>query len=69
MPEFREKVRIDDVECVAETDKALRVIIDDHKEWIPKSQVDDDSEVFDADKNSRGTLVISQWIATQKRLW
>ena len=69
MPDFREKVRIDDAECVAETDKALLVIVDDRKEWIPKSQVDDDSEVFDASKNSRGTLVISQWIAKQRRLW
>lgn len=65
MPEFREKVRIDDVTCTKVTEKAMLVVIEEDEIWIPKSQVDDDSEVYDAGEHSTGTLVISQWIAGQ----
>lgn len=48
-----------------ETEKALLVNIDDTEEvWIPKSQIDDDSEVRKA--GDSGTLVISDWIAREK---
>lgn len=35
---------------------------------IPKSQIDDDSEVYDADKNSTGKLIIPMWLAEDRGL-
>lgn len=54
--------------CKRETPKALLCEIDGDTYWIPKSQIHDDSEVYDAGENSEGTLVITEWIATQKGL-
>lgn len=59
-------VRIDDVECTKETDKALLCVIDGKPVWLPKSQIDDESEVFA--EGDTGTLVISEWIAGEKGL-
>lgn len=53
--------------AIAETPKALRVQTPDYEEiWLPKSQIDDDSEVWEMD--DEGNLVISDWIAEQKGL-
>lgn len=54
--------------CIKEGDQALLVDIDGEEYWIPKSQIHDDSEVFDDKKNDRGTLVITEWIAEKKGL-
>lgn len=69
MPEFKEKVTLLDVVCTMETEKAILVKIKDADEeqyWIPKSQIDDESEVYQ--ENDEGKLVISAWIAEQKGL-
>ncbi len=56
---------IEDVKCIAETDAALRVTSDEiGTEWIPKSQIDDDSEVFAL--GGEGTLVVTLWLAETK---
>lgn len=57
-----------EAECLKSTSKALLVNVDGEEMWIPKSQIHDDSEVFDDDEHSQGTLVISEWIAEQKGL-
>lgn len=55
--------------CKKATEKALLCVIEGHGEhWIAKSQVSDDSEVFDDADNAEGTLVISEWLATAKGL-
>jgi hypothetical protein len=54
------------VECRAETDKAILCVIDGEEHWIPKSHVDDDSEVYA--KGHEGTLIVTEWIAKQKGL-
>jgi hypothetical protein len=59
-------VKISDVVCTRETEKALLVIIDEETYWIPKSQIHDDSEVYAL--GCSGVLVISEWIAEQKGL-
>lgn len=59
-------VRIEDVRVEHATAKALLCVIDGDEVWIPQSQIDDDSEVWKA--GDKGTLVISDWIATQKGL-
>lgn len=56
-------------EALVETEKALLVRFEDgRKEWIPKGQIDDDSEVFDATEHKAGCLVVTEWIAKQKGL-
>lgn len=54
--------------CVRETDKALLVHAEGEELWIPKSQIHDDSEVFDGGDNSEGLLVIPEWLAEDKGL-
>lgn len=64
-------VTFKDATCVKETDKALLVRIpedDDKEHWIPKSQIHDDSEVYDGEDNAHGKLVITHWIAEQRGL-
>jgi len=56
-------VKIDDVVCENETDKAILVSIECEDFWVPKSQIDDDSEVYK--KGTEGTLVVSDWWAKQ----
>ena len=64
--EFREKVRIDDVEILRATDKAVLCQIEDQQVWIPQSQIDDDSEIWK--EGDTGTLIVSDWIAKEKKL-
>jgi len=52
--------------------KALLIYIDDLGEdkWIPKSVIDDDSEVWadHADGCGPGKLVIKEWFATKEQM-
>ena len=67
MPDFKNKVRFEDVTAIAETPLAIRVDFGDGvKEWIPQSCIDDDSEVWH--EGDEGTLIVSEWIAEQKGL-
>lgn len=66
MTDFRDKAEFEGVEAVAETGSALLCRIDGSDVWIPKSQIDDDSEVFE--KGHEGKLVVSEWIAKEKGL-
>ncbi len=60
-------VEFENVVCLRETEQALLCRLDTGEEvWFPKSQVDDDSEVYEED--GRGKLVVTAWIATQKGL-
>lgn len=36
--------------------------------WIPKSVIHDDSEVYDADDNAEGELVLQAWFAAKEGL-
>lgn len=62
------KVTFKNVVCVRDSGKAILVKLEDGEEpvWIPKSHVDDDSEVYEA--GTCGELVVSEWIAVQKGL-
>lgn len=64
----RETVEFTDVEAISETDAAIKCKFPDHEQpiWIPKSQIDDDSEVYKL--GTFGKLVITEWIATEKGL-
>lgn len=63
MSSFKNKVKIK-ATVLKETTGALLVDIDGGQHWIPKSQIDDDSEVYKEDDT--GELIISEWIAAQK---
>lgn len=62
----RETIEFQNVQCIAETDKAIRCRILEKSYWIPKSQVEHDSEVFR--KEQHGTLIVTQWWATKEGL-
>lgn len=56
-----------DVECITATAKALLVDgIGDEHTWVPKSVVQDDSEVYDV--GHKGTLVVALWWAEERNL-
>lgn len=59
-------VTFKDVRAKAATDKAVLCVIDDEEYWIPKNQIHEDSEVYG--DGHEGTLIISEWIATEKGL-
>lgn len=60
----REMTEIADVECVKETAMALCCRIGENEEWIPKSQIGEDSEVNA--EGDVGTLVVAEWLAIEK---
>jgi len=62
----RNSVEFSDVKAIAETEVALLCEVDGEEVWLPKSQVQDESEVWQ--KGDEGTLVVSEWIAKQKGL-
>ena len=62
----REPFTVANVVCKKDTEKAILVEIDGEEHWIPLSQIDDDSEVYQ--EGDEGVLVISHWIAVQKGL-
>lgn len=51
------------------TDKALQIELESGETvWIPKSVIEDDSEVYDEDKNSEGEVVVKTWWAEKEGL-
>lgn len=69
MTRYRDKeenVEFLDVYCKAETTKACLCVIDGEEHWIPKSQIVEESEVYE--EGQEGVLVLTQWIAEQKGL-
>lgn len=66
-----EPVEFEGCEVTKETEKAFLIDIEGKPTWIPKSQVHDDSEIYDngpKDKSLDGTLVIPRWLAEEKDL-
>lgn len=56
-----------DVEVLRETDAALLVLGPEGDEvWVPRSQIDDSSEV--SEPGDSGVLVIPRWLAEAKGL-
>ena len=70
MPSFSDKVEFENtvVVCKSKSGLALLVRFEDQEEpqWMPQSQIDDDSEVFD--EGQSGLLIVSRWIAEEKGL-
>ncbi len=66
MPDFHEKFRIEDIHVVRSTANAILIEADGDQIWVPRSQIDDDSEVWWPGQD--GTLIVSDWWARQKGL-
>ncbi len=49
-----------------ESEKAIRVKVEGEWMWIPKGHISEDSDV--QGEGDTGTLIISEWIATEKEL-
>jgi len=64
MPTSTVEIEVDDV--IVETDKAILCLVGKKEVWIPKSQIDDSSDV--QGKGECGTLVIPEWLANEKGL-
>lgn len=57
-------------QAISGTEKALRVQLEseDRPRWVPRSQIHDDSEVFDDKDNASGDLVVTKWFAEKEGL-
>lgn len=55
-----------DVVCTHDTEHAILIEVDDEEYWIPKSQISDDSEVYE--DGGEGTCIIPLWLAEKKGL-
>ena len=62
----KEPVEFEDVKAEAETEKAILVEIEGDKYWVPKSQLDKNSEVNE--KGDEGTLITTRWWAEKEGL-
>jgi hypothetical protein len=54
----------DDVEAIKETDLALLCVVDGEEIWIPKSVIDNDSEV--QEEGDSGVLSVKEWFARKE---
>lgn len=59
-------VTLEAVEAIAQTDKALLCEIEGDQYWVPQSQIDDDSEVYE--RGHSGKLVVTEWWARKNGL-
>jgi hypothetical protein len=66
---------IEDVRCIAESKNGKSLLMrktceefdgedEPGKCWLPKSQITDDSEVYEV--GGEGTLIVTEWIAKKK---
>ena len=61
-------VEFEDISVKKETEKAILVEIEGDEYWVPKSQLSEDSEVYERDEGNEGTLIVTRWWATQEGL-
>lgn len=66
MPAFRETAAFTGVKAIKATAAALLCEVDGAQVWIPQSQIDDASEVWE--EGQAGELVVSMFIAESKGL-
>jgi hypothetical protein len=57
-------VKFEECECIKATGKAILVLVDGDPQWIPQSQVHEDSEVYCA--GDVGDLIVKRWFAEKE---
>ena len=73
MPSFEETVDFDVKVIRNQPDKENAILLeidgDEEKVWIPRSQIDDESDIDgDSEAGNIGTITVSEWIAVEKGL-
>lgn len=66
MTDFARKVKFEGARGLRATAAALLCSVDGADLWVPQSMIDDDSEVYAT--GHEGTLIVSEWWATEKGL-
>ena len=67
MPTFHDTYTLENVEVIEERTLCIRILTDEGDNiFIPKSQIDDMSDVFN--EGDTGNLTISMWMAKEKGL-
>ena len=61
-----EGCEVADSECLGETESAIRVRTPDKTVWVPKSLLDEASEVVGL--GDKGNLVVAEWFAIREGL-
>jgi len=61
-----EPVEFDDVEVMVDSGKSILCNVDGAEVWIPKSQISDESEVYE--EGTSGKLIIPRWLAVDRKL-
>lgn len=56
-------VTIGDATVIRETNAAVLVRVEEEDFWIPKSQIDDTSEIWSLKNAGPGDLVVPRWFA------
>lgn len=64
--QFTDEVKIKGVISNASTDRAVHCVINEKGYWIPKSQISDNSEVWEC--GHEGILILSPWWAEKEGL-
>lgn len=60
-------VEISNVEVIKSTPKALLCLLEDgHEVWVPRSVIDEESEV--SDDGDQGVLIVAGWFAEKEEL-
>ena len=57
-----------EVEVIKTTEKAILVNYEGEEVWVAKSQIHDDSEIFEDCPVAIGTLALPYWLAKEKGL-
>lgn len=66
-PDPKDEVRsFPDTKCIFNTQKAILVLLDGEKKWIPMSIIHEDSEVWV--KGDEGTLVLPEWFCKKEKI-
>lgn len=63
MSAVEEPVTIGDALVIRETEAAVLVRVEEEDFWIPKSQIDNASEVWSMKNAGPGDLVVPRWLA------
>ena len=66
MRRIGETFTVRDAVCIRETENAILIEVEDEEYWIPKSQIHDDSEVYE--EGGEGTCIIPLWLAKKNEL-
>jgi oxalate decarboxylase/phosphoglucose isomerase-like protein (cupin superfamily) len=60
-------VEFEQATALRETDAGLLVRVEGEDHWFPKSQISEDSEVYEV-ASGTGKLIVTEWIAKQRDL-